>query len=55
MLVDNGGAVTGRTAAARRIKGIDPDEDKAIEKIARQAIFDNRFRTFYNASAYVAR
>lgn len=53
MLVDNGGAVTGRTAAARRIKGIDPDEDKAIEKIARQAIFDNRFRTFYNASAYV--
>lgn len=53
MLVDNGGAVTGRTAAARRIKGDDLDEDKAIEKIARQAIFDNRFRTFYNASAYV--
>ncbi len=53
IFVDNGGGVTGRTASARRIKGENPEEDQKIEKIARQAIFDNRTRTHYNATAYV--
>lgn len=53
ILVDNGGDVFARTAAARRIFGDDPDLDKQIMKIAKQVIYGNRYRQFYKTEVIV--
>ncbi|WP_027109154.1 phosphoenolpyruvate carboxykinase (ATP) [Lacticigenium naphthae] len=53
VLVENGGKIVGRTAVARRIVGMDPEEDKKLAPIIRQAIYDGKKKNRYKASAYV--
>lgn len=53
VLVDNGGSVVGRTAAAKRILGDNPDEDKKIKAIILDAVYKGLKTKRYKASAYV--
>ncbi len=53
VLLDNGGAVSARTAAARYFVGDDADFDKKVMDIAKQVIYDNRERQFYHTEAIV--
>lgn len=53
ILVSNDGATVGRTAKARRIVGIDPDEDEKLLAIAREAIYHASFRPFIKSQAVV--
>lgn len=53
VLVENGGGVVGRTAAARIIVGQDPQEDKKLAPIIREAVFQGRLTNRYRTSAYV--
>ena len=53
VLLFNDGAVTGRYAGARRIKG-EPGVDAAkLDKVIMDAIYETRWRTMYHAEAYV--
>lgn len=53
VVVANGGAIVGRTAKARRIKGQSPDEDKQIEAILREDIYQSSFKPFISAQSVV--
>ena len=53
VLLFNDGAVTGRYAAARRIKG-EPGVDAAkLDKVAMDAVYETRWKTMFHAEAYV--
>jgi len=53
VLLFNDGAVTGRYAAARRIKG-EPGVDTAkLDKVAMSAVYDARWKTMYHAEVFV--
>lgn len=51
VLVENGGRVTGRTAAARRLWG--SDQDATLLGIVRDVIHNNASRPYYKTSAFV--
>lgn len=53
VLLFNDGAVVGRTAAARRIIGTPGVNTDALCRILREAIYQARFRKFYEAQAVV--
>ena len=53
VLVENGGAIVGRTAVARRIVGNDKEEDVKLAAIAREAVYQGGLKKRYKASAYV--
>ncbi|MGB7459793.1 MAG: phosphoenolpyruvate carboxykinase (ATP) [Carnobacterium jeotgali] len=53
VLVENGGAVVGRTAAAKRILGENPEEDAKLAPIIREAIYQGENKMRYKATAYV--
>lgn len=53
VLVENGGGVVGRTAAARRIYGNHPEEDKKLAPIIREAIYRGKEKVRYCTTAYV--
>ncbi|MGB7366800.1 phosphoenolpyruvate carboxykinase (ATP) [Carnobacterium jeotgali] len=53
VLVENGGAVVGRTAAAKRIIGENPEEDAKLAPIIREAIYQGENKMRYKATAYV--
>ena len=53
VLLFNDGAVTGRYAAARRIKG-EPGVDAAkLDKVAMDAVYETRWKTMYHAECFV--
>lgn len=53
VLLFNDGAVTGRYAAARRIKG-EPGVDEAkLDKVVMDAIYETRWKTMYHAECFV--
>ncbi|SEK67262.1 phosphoenolpyruvate carboxykinase (ATP) [Carnobacterium iners] len=53
VLVENGGAIVGRTAVARRIVGNNKEEDVKLASIAREAVYQGSLTERYKASAYV--
>ncbi len=53
VLLFNDGAVTGRYAAARRIKGEPGVDDTKLDKVVMDAVYKTRFRKLYHASAYI--
>lgn len=53
VLVENGGAVVGRTAAARRIVGNNKDEDAKLAAIVRDAVYQGSLKKRYKTAAYV--
>ena len=53
VLLFNDGAVTGRYAAARRIKGEPGVDDAKLDKVVMDAIYKTRFKTLYHATAYI--
>ena len=53
VLLTNSGAVVGRTAKARRIDGLDSDEDERLLSIVRSAVYQAHSRKFYKADAIV--
>jgi len=53
VLVENGGGVVGRTAAARRILGYDEKEDEKLSSIIREAVFQGSKTKRYSAETYV--
>ncbi len=53
VLLTNSGAVVGRTAKARRIYGLNPDEDERLLSIVRSAVYQAHNRKFYKADAVV--
>ena len=53
VLLFNDGAVTGRYAGARRIKG-DPGVDAAkLDKVVMDAVYETRWKTMYHAEVYI--
>ena len=53
VLLFNDGAVTGRYAAARRIKG-EPGVDEAkLDKVVMDAVYESRWKTMYHAECFV--
>src|SRR5699024_7586868 len=53
VLLFNDGAVTGRYAQARRIKG-EPGVDAAkLDKVTMDAVYESRWKTMYHAEVYV--
>ena len=53
VLLFNDGAVTGRYAAARRIKGEPGVDDAKLDKVVMDAIYKTRFKKLYHATAYI--
>ena len=53
VLLFNDGAVTGRYAQARRIKGEPGVDAVKLDKVAMDAIYETRFKTMYHAEVYV--
>lgn len=53
VLVENGGAVVGRTAAARRIVGENEEEDMKLSAIIRDAVYSGAERKRFRAAAYI--
>ncbi|MBR2950442.1 MAG: phosphoenolpyruvate carboxykinase (ATP) [Lachnospiraceae bacterium] len=53
VLLFNDGAVTGRYAAARRIKGEPGVDEKKLDKVVMDAIYETRWKTMYHATCYV--
>jgi phosphoenolpyruvate carboxykinase (ATP) len=53
VLLFNDGAVTGRYAAARRIKGEPGVDDAKLDKVAMDAVYESRWKTMYHAECYV--
>ena len=53
VLLFNDGAVTGRYAGARRIKG-EPGVDAAkLDKVVMDAVYETRWKTMYHAEVYI--
>ena len=53
ILLMNDGAVTGRYAAARRIKGEPGVDDTKLDKVVMDAVYKTRFRKLYHATVFV--
>lgn len=53
VLVENGGSVVGRTAAARRIVGNNQEEDATLAAIVRDAVYQGSLKKRYKTAAYV--
>ncbi|MCI8599021.1 MAG: phosphoenolpyruvate carboxykinase (ATP) [Lachnospiraceae bacterium] len=53
VLLFNDGAVTGRYAVARRIKGEPGVDEKKLDKVAMDAIYESRWKTMYHAEVFV--
>lgn len=53
VLLTNSGAVVGRTAKARRIYGLDSEEDERLLPIVRSAVYQAHNQKFYKAAAIV--
>ena len=53
VLVENGGAVVGRTAAAKSILGENSEEDAKLAPIIREAIYQGENNKRYKGTAYV--
>ncbi len=53
VLLFNDGAVTGRYATARRIKGEPGVDDAKLDKVVMDAIYETRWKTMYHAAVYV--
>lgn len=53
VLLFNDGAVTGRYAAARRIKGEPGVDDAKLDKVAMDAVYEARWKTMYHAEVFV--
>ncbi len=53
VLLFNDGAVTGRYAAARRIKGQAGVDSAKLDKVAMDAIYETRWKTMYHAQVFV--
>ncbi|MDE5820728.1 MAG: phosphoenolpyruvate carboxykinase (ATP) [Lachnospiraceae bacterium] len=53
VLLFNDGAVTGRYAAARRIKGQAGVDAAKLDKVAMDAIYETRWKTMYHAQVFV--
>ena len=53
VLLFNDGAVTGRYAAARRIKGEPGVDASKLDKVVMDAIYKTRFKKLYHATCYV--
>ncbi len=53
VLLFNDGAVTGRYAAARRIKGEPGVDDTKLDKVVMDAIYKTRFKKMYHATVFV--
>ena len=53
VLLFNDGAVPGRYAAARRIKGEPGVDEKKLDKVVMDAVYETRWKTMYHAECYV--
>lgn len=53
VLLFNDGAVTGRYATARRIKGEPGVDDVKLDKVVMDAIYETRWKTMYHAECFV--
>ena len=53
VMLFNDGAVTGRYAAARRIKGEPGVDDTKLDKVVMDAIYKTRWETLYHATCFV--
>ena len=53
VLLFNDGAVTGRYAAARRIKGEPGVDDAKLDKVVMDAVYETRWKTMYHAECFV--
>ncbi len=53
VLLFNDGAVTGRYATARRIKGEPGVDDAKLDKVIMDAVYETRWKTMYHAEVYV--
>ncbi len=53
VLLFNDGAVTGRYAAARRIKGEPGVDDVKLDKVIMDAIYETRWKTMYHAECFI--
>ena len=53
VLLFNDGAVTGRYAAARRIKGEPGVDEKKLDKVVMDAVYETRWKTMYHATCFV--
>ena len=53
VLLFNDGAVTGRYAAARRIKGEPGVDETKLDKVVMDAIYETRWKTMYHAECFV--
>lgn len=53
VLLFNDGAVTGRYAAARRIKGEPGVDDAKLDKVVMDAVYKTRWETLYHATCFV--
>jgi phosphoenolpyruvate carboxykinase (ATP) len=53
VLLFNDGAVTGRYAAARRIKGQPGVDAVKLDKVAMDAVYESRWKTLYHAECFV--
>ena len=53
VLLFNDGAVTGRYAAARRIKGEPGVNSTKLDKVVLDAVYETRWKTMYHAEVYI--
>lgn len=53
VLLFNDGAVTGRYATARRIKGEPGVDDAKLDKVVMDAVYETRWKTMYHAECFV--
>ena len=53
VLLFNDGAVTGRYAAARRIKGEPGVDDAKLDKVVMDAVYETRWKNMYHAEVFV--
>ena len=53
VLLFNDGAVTGRYAAARRIKGEPGVDDAKLDKVVMDAVYETRWKTMYHAECFI--
>ncbi len=53
VLLFNDGAVTGRYAAARRIKGEPGVNDAKLDKVVMDAVYETRWKTMYHAECFI--
>ena len=53
VLLFNDGAVTGRYAAARRIKGEPGVDEVKLDKVVMDAVYETRWKTMYHAEVFI--